>query len=398
MNKPTRRELLKMGALAAAGCCASDVLTSCSGSSGSPGNTTSSTTTTTTTTTAADIPCSAGDGAQVAVAQGLNLDAMTRSALNSLGGISTVVKHGDTVFIKPNMVTLPWASPTYNPFQLGECTKPDIVIAVADECLKAGAAKVIIGDGSQMPRFDWNGATTLDGSTNLAAAAAQLTSRYGAPVQLACLDVDSPSWVEIPVGTSLGKVVISSLVVDADKVISIPVAKTHKWAHLTLSLKNFIGITPLARYGWTDPSSGNTRVLLHANDPGAVSGFGRLFVDIAKAVKPDLAIVDMSIGIEGDGPSLSSGGRTTDMRSRHGSWIVLASTDPVAADATAARVLNQESPYVDKILSMAHDAGMGTICKADIKLAGATLDQLQVTWAPAQVAMAERHHSSQRKA
>lgn len=391
MSKPTRRELLKMGAWGAAGFCATDLLTSCSGDTPTSSTPTTSTTTSTTPTATVDIPCSAGDGAQVAVAQGLNLDTMTRSALNSLGGISSVIKPGDVVFIKPNMVTLPWASASYNPFQLGECTKPDIVIAVVDECLKAGAAKVIVGDGSQVPRFDWGGAVTLDGSTNLAAAAAQLSSRYGSPVQLACLDVDSPNWVEIPVGTSLGKVVISSLVVDADKVISIPVAKTHQWAYLTLSLKNFIGITPLERYGWTDPSTGNTRVLLHANDPGAVSGFGRLFVDIAKAVKPDLAIIDMSIGIEGNGPSLSSGGRTCDMRSRHGSWIVLASTNPVAADATAARILNQESPYVDRILAMAHDAGMGTICKADIKLVGATLDQLRVTWTPAQVAMAERH-------
>jgi len=385
MKKPTRRELLKMGAWAAAGCCASDLLTSC----GSGGNSTTSTTPTASTTPAAvDIPCSPGDGAQVAVAEGTNLDSMTRSALNSLGGISEVVKRGDTVFIKPNMVTLPWASPDYNPFHLGECTKPEIVIAVADECLKAGASKVIIGDGSQVPRFDWGGATTLDGSTNLAMSAAQLSSKYSVPVQLACLDVDSPSWVEIPVGTSLGKVAISSLVVDADKVISIPVLKTHKWAYLTLSLKNFIGITPLERYGWTDRNSGNTRVSLHANDPNAVSGFGRLFVDIAKAVKPDLAIIDMSIGIEGNGPSLSSGGLTADMKSRHGSWMVLASTDPVAADATAARILKQESPYVDKVLSMAHAAGMGTICQADIKLAGATLDQLQVKWQPAQVEMA----------
>ena len=382
MKQPTRRELIKWSACAAAGCYASDLLVGC-------GNNTLQSPPITP--PPADIPCSPGDAAQVAVAQGTNLDAMTRSALSVLGGIGTVVKPGDIVFIKPNMVTLPWAGPSYNPFALGECTKPEIVIAVIDECLKAGAAKVIVGDGSQVPRFDWSGATTLDGSTNLATAAGRLSSQYSVPVQLACLDVDSPGWVEIPVGTSLGKVVISSLVVDADKVISIPVVKTHKWAYLTLSLKNFIGITPLEKYGWTDPQNGNTRVLLHANDPSPVSGFGRLFVDIAKAVRPDLAISDMSIGIEGDGPSLSSGGRTADMRSRHGSWIILASTDAVAADATAARILKQESPYVGQVLSMAHDAGMGTICMAGITLLGATLDQLQVNWQAAHVSGAASH-------
>lgn len=384
MTKQTRRELLKLGAGAAAGACVSGFLTRCGGSdpaaSSSPSPSPSS--------AAPQIACSPGDGAQVAVAQGTNLDTMTRSALNSIGGIQTVVKPGETVFIKPNMVTLPWASVSYNPFSLGECTKPEIVIAVMDECLKAGAAKVIVGDGSQMPSFDWSGATTLDGQTNLKAAAAQLSLQYGIPVQLACLDVDSPSWTQIPVHTSLGSVVISSLVTDADKVISIPVAKTHKWAYLTLSLKNFIGITPLQRYGWTDPNNGNTRVLLHANDPSAKDGFGRLFVDIANAVRPDLAIIDMSIGIEGNGPSISSGGITADMKTSHGSWIILASTDPVAADATAARILNLESPYVSEILGIAHDAGMGTICQAGIKLIGATLDELRVNWKAAQVAIA----------
>ena len=314
----------------------------------------------------------------------MNLDTMTRTALSELGGMSTVVKPGESVFIKPNMVTLPWASPAYNPFRLGECTKPDIVIAVIEECLKAGASKVTVGDGSQMPSFDWSQAITLDGSRNLVNEAARLSAQYGAPVQLACLDVDSPNWVQIPVGTSLGTVVISSLVTTADKVISIPVAKTHKWAYLTLSLKNFIGITPLEQYGWVNTPNYD-RVLLHQNDPSA-HDFGRLFTDIAKAAGPDLAIIDMSIGIEGNGPSLSTGGITVDMSTRHGSWIVLASTDAVAADATAARVISQESPYVDQILVMAHNDGMGTICQQGIQIIGATLDQMRVAWAPAQVA------------
>ena len=380
MHKPTRRELLKLGAGAAAGFCTSGFFTNCGAGK-------TSTASTPTPAPISTVACSAGDGAKVAAVRGMDLTAMTRSALDALGGIQTVVKPGETVFIKPNMVTLPWSSASYNPFRLGECTKPEIVIAVIEECLKAGAREVIVGDGSQMPSFNWSGAVTLNGSSNLAVEAGRLSTQYARSVRLACLDVDTPEWIEIPVGTSLGKVVISSLAVNADRVISIPVAKTHKWAHLTLSLKNFIGITPLERYGWGSTSGETTRVFLHRNDPGA-HGFGRLFVDIAKAVKPDLAIIDMSIGMEGDGPSLSAGGRTVDMSTRLGSWLLLASTDPAAADATAARVLNLESPYVDQILSMAHDAGMGTICASAIQLIGATLDQLRVSWLPAQVAVA----------
>jgi uncharacterized protein (DUF362 family) len=316
----------------------------------------------------------------------MDLDTMTRSALSALGGIQSVVKSGETVFIKPNMVTLPWASASYNPFHLGECTKVEIIAAAIDECLKAGAKEVIVGDGSQMPHFDWSGATTLDGKANLVAEAARLSSLYSATVRLVCLDVDTPEWVKVPVGTSLGTVLVSSLVLDADRVISIPVAKTHKWAYLTLSLKNFIGTTPLEPYGWAT-SSDSSRDLLHQND-SSPEGFGRLFVDIAKAVAPDLAIIDMSICIDGNGPSTSAGGRTVDMSKLHGSYIVLASTDAVAADATAARVVNLEEPYVGEILVMAHDAGMGTICQSGIQLLGATLDQLRVSWMAADVAAA----------
>ena len=170
---------------------------------------------------------------------------------------------------------------------------------------------------------------------------------------------------------------------DVDRVISIPVAKTHKWAHLSLSLKNFIGITPLERYGWVN--SGNyDRVLLHRNDSSPL-GFGRLFVDLAHAAQPDLALIDFSIGMEGDGPSTSTGGVPLDVATRLGSWLVLASTDAVAADATAARIMGQESPYVGEILHMAHQAGMGAICTESIELVGARLDELRLDWRRARV-------------
>ncbi len=124
--------------------------------------------------------------AQVAAISGSNLDSMTRDAIDALGGIQTVVNNGDTVFIKPNFVSFPWAS-TNNCFQKGECTKPEIIIAVADECLKAGAAEVIIGEGSHLPSFDWKYAITFDGSTNLVSEAERLTLLYAGKVTLAFL-------------------------------------------------------------------------------------------------------------------------------------------------------------------------------------------------------------------
>lgn len=110
-------------------------------------------------------------------------------------------------------------------------------------------------------------------------------------------------------------------------------------------------------------------------------------MDVASAVRPHLSIVDFSIGVEGNGPSTSTGGRAVDMKTRLGSWLVLASTDPVAADATAARVMGLESPFASEILTMARDAGLGVLGAPSIDLLGERLDDLRVPWAAAQPAV-----------
>ncbi len=387
MRRLTRRQALKLGTGAAMGLGTSHLLTGCGGVEASPGG-------------LSDPVAAACEGAtietpaQVAVSRGTDLYAMTREVLDRLGGIQSVVHEGESVFIKPNMVTLPWATSAFNPFTGGECTKIEILVAVAEECLRVGASEVIIGDGSQRPRFDWGRATSLDGSTNLAREVDRLSGQYGRTVGLACLDADSPRWIEVPTGISLGTLAVSSLVLEADRVISIPVAKTHRWAHLTLALKNFIGITPLERYGWQSQDN-DDRVFLHQNDMGPAN-FGRLYIDLARAVVPDLAIVDFSIGLEGNGPTGGSGGTAVDVMSRLGSWMLLASTDSVAADATAARIMNHEAAYIGDILPMARAEGLGSICEASITLLGAQLEDLRMTWQAADVVYAGQRNGAQK--
>lgn len=319
--------------------------------------------------------------AQVAAVPGDNLDSMARDALDALGGIQKVINQGETVFIKPNFVSFPWAQYN-NCFGIGECTKPEIIIAVTEECLKAGAAEVIIGDGSQMYTFDWKYAKTFDGKTDLVQEAERLSLKYGGKVTLACLENDSPSWTEVPSRTYLNKIAVSGLVTNADKVISIPVAKTHSWAQLTLSLKNFVGVTSLKRYAnWINNSYWDRGKVFDHSSPQAI---GQIYLDIVDAIKPDLAIIDFSIGIEADGPTTGSGGRTVNMKDRLGSWLLLASTDLMAADATAARIMNHD---VDKMkqLTMGYDIGLGEIRKESIEILGEKLDDLVVDWKAAKL-------------
>jgi len=327
-----------------------------------------------------ELPAFSGTKSKVAIIKGNDLDAITRVSIDALGGIQSIISSGDKVFIKPNFVSFPWAKDN-NCFLNGECTKPEIIIAVTEECLKAGASKVIIGEGSHLPEFDWKYAITFDGKTNLVDAVKKLNSKYNGTVELACLEVDSPEWIEVPSITPHGKIAISSLVANADKVISIPVAKTHSWAQLTLGTKNFLGITPLTRYAqWVDNSWWNRGSFDHSN-PKAI---GQVFLDIVKSIQPDLTIVDFSIGIEGNGPTLSNGGRTINVKEKLGAWAVVASTDIMAADATAARMMNHKVSKT-KQLSMGFEMGLGEIRKDGIEVLGENLTALKMDWRTARL-------------
>ena len=359
MQKTKRRDFLKASVGAAVAVGSLWPLTACRGSAQEP---------------------SPAINAQVSAVRGDNLDAMTRDAIDALGGIHKVVNKGETVFIKPNFVSIPWAK--YSKcFHDGECTKSEIIIAVMEECLKAGAAEVIVGEGSHLPKFDWQYAITLDGNTNLVKEAKRLSSKYDGKATLACLETDSPSWVEVPSKTSLNKIAVSSLVANADKVISIPVAKTHSWAQLTLASKNFIGITPLSRYAQLIANTWWNRGTFDHSSPQAIA---QVYLDIVKGVKPDLSIIDFSIGLEGNGPSKSQGGTTVNMRERLGSWAVIASTDIMAADATAARIMSHDTKRV-KQLTMGFDMGLGEIREQSIEILGEKLDNLRVDWKSAKM-------------
>ncbi len=305
--------------------------------------------------------------ARVAAVRGLDLRTMVRDALDALGGLGTIVHPGETVLLKPNFGGIGIAD--YDIAAVGEATKPEIVVAVAEACLEADAAQVIIGEGAQVERFDWARLNTLDGETNLAAEVTRLNARFGARVTLACLNHDSPDWdlVASPY-SGLRELAVSSLVTRADRIISLPVLKTHRWTAITAALKNFVGVASLARYTWGPPY----RMDLHYC-PG---GIDTTYVDLVAALKPDLALIDVSVCCEGNGPNVYPGwwGSTLDMRARLGTWLLLASTDLPAADATAARLMGQNPDDIRQLV-LARQLGLGQTGVDRIELLGARLDE-----------------------
>jgi uncharacterized protein (DUF362 family) len=314
--------------------------------------------------------------ARVVAVRGDDLAAMARELVEHLGGMSAIVRAGESVFIKPNvggLSVIPGDS-----FANGESTKIEIVTAIAEECLKAGAARVTIGEGGLTRSFSWELATTLDHSTNLVREVERLNAAYPGRVELACLIADSPAWDPLPSPhTDLGQIFVSSLVTRADRVISIAPIKTHRWSVTTGTMKNFVGTTSFEQYG----SGMSWRIGLH----NAAGGVIQCFVDIVAALKPDLAIIDGSICCEGNGPHVYPGwwGTTVDVRDRLGSWFLLGGTDSVAVDATATRIIGQAVEQVPYLVR-ADEQGVGQTQADKIEMVGAALQELQMKWVPAE--------------
>jgi len=104
-----------------------------------------------------------------------------------------------------------------------------------------------------------------------------------------------------------------------------PKLKTHHWAGVTLSLKNMFGIVPGSCYGWP-------KNVLHW------AGIDRSILDINAASRPDFAIVDGILGMEGNGPIQGT---------PKAAGVLLFGDDPVAVDATACRVMGLLPEKVD---------------------------------------------------
>ena len=69
---------------------------------------------------------------------------ITRDAVNILGGMSAYVAKGDKVLVKPN---IGWDRTP----QLGACTNPDVVKALVEMCVEAGAKTVTVMDNPCNP-------------------------------------------------------------------------------------------------------------------------------------------------------------------------------------------------------------------------------------------------------
>ena len=136
-------------------------------------------------------------------------------------------------------------------------------------------------------------------------------------------------------GNVLGTQGLYKAVVDADVVISVPIAKQHGSAGLTLAGKNLMGTT-------------SDRGRMHS------MGLSQCIAELAAALRPDLAVIDATRILVRNGPT---GGDLGDVVVKD---TIIACADWVAADTYATRLFDKRPEDVPYIKAAA-DMGLGTM-------------------------------------
>ena len=189
--------------------------------------------------------------------------------LQPLGGIESFVKPGQRVLLKPNLLT--GSRPTK------ECvTRPEIVYGVA-KLVKEAGGKPFLGDS---PAFG-------------SARGVALANGYESIIEELGLEVVEFSGKRYDHHSdNFDHLRLSKEAMDADVVINLPKVKSHVQLTLTLGVKNFFGCVPGKMKAWWHMEAGK--------DANRV---GEMLVETARAIAPNLTIIDGIIGHEGNGPS-----------------------------------------------------------------------------------------------
>jgi uncharacterized protein (DUF362 family) len=248
------------------------------------------------------------DAPDLVVVQGGEPRAAVRRVFESLGGVDRFIRRGDVVAVKPNMA---WDR---TPEQAAN-TNPEVVAEVVRLCLEAGAARVLVGDVCT------NEPQRVYQRSGIAAAARAEGAEVILPERRRFRRVDLR-------GEVLGEWPVFDLVLRADKVINIPVAKQRHRLHQRI----------------------------HES-----------LADLASFIRPTLTIIDAWRVLMRHGPT---GGNLADVELRR---TLIAGTDPVALDAWAARAYWNLDEQRMRYLRLAAQRGLGTPQFEKLRVAAVTL-------------------------
>jgi uncharacterized protein (DUF362 family) len=259
---------------------------------------------------------------EMVVAHGEGPERLLRKALEELGGIKRFVARGDVVLVKPNIA---WDR---TPEQAAN-TNPTLVAEMVRLCREAGAARVVVTDVScNEPRRCFQ-------RSGIGAAARAAGAQVVLPEERRFVEADLR-------GEVLTVWPVLQPFLEADKIINVPIAKSHDLTGVTLGMKNWYGIL------------GGARHRLHQRIDESLA-------DLADFMRPTLTLLDAYRVLLRNGPT---GGSLDDVALEK---TLVAGTDPVAIDAYVAKAYwnlgVEQLPY----LKLAAARGLGKLNFEDVR-------------------------------
>ena len=249
-------------------------------------------------------------------------------------------------------------------------TNPEVIRSLA-VMMQAAGKEVLIGEGSACATgynligdavYRTKNETTLDQMQQFVFDTLGYTDMARTlDVPLINLHTGDMATVALPDGFVYNNLTLHRSLTEIDMLCSVPMMKTHVLGGVTLGLKNLIGLYPGAAYG-------SVRSLVH--DQGVElesSGVAAVTVDMVRANKLGLVVIDGSMAMEGNGPSL---GDPVQMD------LIIAGTNPLATDMVAASIMGF-SPEEIPTFQWANTAGMAPQGLSQIEIRGETVTDVQ---------------------
>lgn len=239
----------------------------------------------------------------------------------------------DTVLVKPNLIT----SHTY---ETGITTDPMVVEAVITRVHELGKKAIVV---------ETEGGITSPDDAVHATGMMEVIDRLGAEyVNMRKLTDKVELTVHKPRKVSRFKV---ARIAVENPVITVPSMKTLSHTTITMGLKNMFGMLTTRR-----------KFAMHRH------GMSNVIHDICKTLPPAMSVIDGFYGKSGWGPWQGDPVKMD---------TIIASLDPVAADATAARCIGIDPGTIDHVRWL-HEAGLGEI--SDITVLGDGVEAVYRKW------------------
>ncbi|MFC2036017.1 DUF362 domain-containing protein [Chloroflexota bacterium] len=254
-----------------------------------------------------------------------------RKGLDLLGGISIFAKPGERIVMKPNILI--GTDP-----DKGVTTHPAVFRALG-KLLKDAGTIVYYGDS---PSFGQSEA-------NLRRSGLK---QSGDEMGFILADFDSGRSISHKNALLVKKFLIANGVLDSDGLVSLPKLKTHGLVRFTGAVKNQFGCIP-----------GLLKSQYHVKLPDPFD-FATMLVDLNTIIKPRLHVMDGITAMEGNGP------RSGKLKQLN---VLLLSSDPIALDATACRIIDLD-PETVPTSRPGEKAGLGTYHVENIELVGESIE------------------------